>query len=177
MQICGQSAIAGGLPLLRSGAVELWATVRWAGVGICPEWRPWVSICGRVQRSSSHGFEDIVKVIGGRWAIIDKKYNEGGYLWVLTNDKANKNALKQELSKMDGWICKTDKTYKTNLLDGHWCFAFQSKTNWCCLFLHKVQATLPSKQGSQYPLSSHIKRENLLTCWTLQGTISDSQRI
>ena len=48
-------------------------------------------------------------------------------------------------------ICKTGKIYKTNLLDGNWCFAFQSKASWCCLFLHKVQAALPY-QGSQYPL-------------------------
>ena len=40
----------------------------------------------------------------GRWAIIDKQFDDGGYPWVLTGDKATKSSLKQELSNMPGSV-------------------------------------------------------------------------
>lgn len=49
--------MAGGLPLLGWGAVELWATVGCASVGICPEWRP-MSFCLVALRSLT-GISDL----------------------------------------------------------------------------------------------------------------------
>ena len=53
------------------------------------------------QRSSNKTFEEIVQAIGGRWAIVNKKYNEGGFCWILCNDKEAKKALREELMGMD----------------------------------------------------------------------------
>lgn len=40
----------------------------------------------------------------GRWAIIDKQFDDRGCPWVLTGDKATKSSLKQELSNMPGSV-------------------------------------------------------------------------
>lgn len=55
------------------------------------------------QRSSNKTFEDIVQVIGGRYAIVNKKFADGGFCWILCNDKEKKKALREELMGMDGW--------------------------------------------------------------------------
>ena len=55
------------------------------------------------QRSSNKTFEDIVQVIGGRYAIVNKKFADGGFCWVLCNDKEKKKALREELMGMEGW--------------------------------------------------------------------------
>lgn len=55
------------------------------------------------QRSSNKTFEDIVQVIGGRYAIVNKKFADGGFCWILCNDKDKKKALREELMGMEGW--------------------------------------------------------------------------
>lgn len=54
-------------------------------------------------RSCSHSFEKIVELVKGRFAIVDKGFSNGGFCWVLTQDHANRNALKQELEQLGGF--------------------------------------------------------------------------
>ena len=54
-------------------------------------------------RSCSHSFEKIVELIGGRFPMVNKDFSNGGFCWVLTADKGNRNALKQELEQVGGF--------------------------------------------------------------------------
>ena len=55
------------------------------------------------QRSCSHNFGQIVALVKGRWPMVDKNFSTGGYLWVLTGDKAAKSKLKGELEAIGGF--------------------------------------------------------------------------
>ena len=55
------------------------------------------------QRSCSHTFDQIVALVKGRWLMVDKNWSGGGYLWVLTADKAAKKLLKGELEAVGGF--------------------------------------------------------------------------
>ena len=37
-----------------------------------------------------------------RWPLVDKGYDQGGYLWILTRDKSTKALLKSELETIGG---------------------------------------------------------------------------
>ena len=54
-------------------------------------------------KSSNQSFQDIVSAVAGRWAIIDKKFDDGGYLWIMCGDKDTKVSLRAELGKIPGW--------------------------------------------------------------------------